>query len=54
MQKALDLVSNRKLRMGFGNVTKTLRPEGGKVSDELIAKTIDEKLPKIIASGLGG
>ena len=31
VQKALDLISDRKLRMGFGNVTKTLRQEGGKV-----------------------
>jgi F420-non-reducing hydrogenase iron-sulfur subunit len=54
VQKALDLVSDRKLRMGFGNVTKTLRQEGGKVTDELIAKTIDEKLSKTISSALGG
>ncbi len=54
VQKALDLVSDRKLRVGFGNVTKTLRQEGNKVTDELIAKTIDEKLSKTISSGLGG
>jgi len=54
VQKALDLVSDRKLRMGFGNVSKTLRQEGSKVTDELIAKTIDEKLSKTIASCMGG
>ena len=54
VEKAYALVSDRKLRMGFGNVTKTLRQEGGKVTDELIAKTIDEKLSKTIAGGLGG
>ena len=54
VQKALDLVSDKKLRMGFGNVTKTLRQEGTKVTDESIARTIDEKLSKTIAGGLGG
>lgn len=54
VQKALALVSDRKLRVGFGNVTKTLRQEGSKVTDESIAKVIDEKLSKTIASGLGG
>ena len=28
VQKALNLVSDRKLRVGFGNVTKTMRLEG--------------------------
>ena len=53
VQKALALVSDRKLRVGFGNVTKTLRQEGAKVTDELIARTIDEKLSKTITGGLG-
>ena len=54
LQKALDLVSDRKLRVGFGNVTKTLRQEGAKVTEALIAQTIDEKLSKTISSALGG
>jgi len=54
VQKALDLVSDRKLRVGFGNVTKTLRQEGAKVTDGSIAQTIDEKLSKTISSALGG
>jgi hypothetical protein len=54
VQKALDLVSDRKLRVGFGNVTKTMRQEGAKVTDALIAQTIDEKLSKTITSALGG
>ncbi len=54
VQKAYELVSDRKLRMGFGNVSKALRQEGNKVTDELIAKTIDEKLTKTISSALGG
>lgn len=53
LQKALDLVSDRKLRVGFGNVTKTMRQEGSKVTDALIAQTIDEKLSKTISAALG-
>jgi len=53
VQKALELVSDRKVRMGFGNVAKSLRKEGGKLTDELIATTIDEKLAKTIASAMG-
>lgn len=52
LQKALDLVSDRKLRVGFGNVTKSLRKEGHQVTNELIAQTIEEKLAKTIASAL--
>lgn len=52
-EKALALVSDRKLRMGFGNVTKTLRKEVPELSDEMIAQTIDEKLTKTISSLVG-
>jgi hypothetical protein len=52
-EKALALVSDRKLRMGFGNVTKTLRQEVPNLSDEKIAQTIEEKLTKTISSLLG-
>jgi len=54
VQKAMELVSDRKLRVGFGNVTKTLRQEGAQLTDEKIVQTIDEKLSKTIASALGG
>jgi F420-non-reducing hydrogenase iron-sulfur subunit len=51
MDKALLLVSDRKLRMGLGNVTKTLRKEGN-FSEEHIARIVDEKLSKTIAGAL--
>jgi len=54
IDKALELVSDRKLRVAFGNVTKTLRKEGNKVTDEMIAALVDEKLSKTISGGLGG
>lgn len=54
VQKAFEMVSDRKLRVGFGNVTKTLRQEGANLTDEKIVQTIDEKLSKTIASALGG
>jgi len=54
LHKALALVSDRKLRVGFGNVTKTLRQEGGRLTEAMIAQTIDEKLSKTIAAALGG
>ena len=53
IDKALALVSDRKLRVAFGNVTKTLRKEGNKVTNEMIAALVDEKLSKTITSGLG-
>ncbi len=53
INKALEMVGDRKLRMGFGNVTKALRKEGDKVNDEIIASLIDEKLTKTISSALG-
>ena len=53
IDKALTLVSDKKLRVGFGKVTKTLRKEGNKVTEALIAETVDAKLSKAISSGLG-
>ncbi len=50
--KALALVSDRKLRVAFGNVTKSLRKEGNKVTNEMIASLVDEKLSKTITAGL--
>jgi hypothetical protein len=53
IDKGLQLVSNMKLRVAFGNVTKTLRKEGSQVNDTIIADLIDEKLSKTIATNLG-
>jgi len=52
INKALALVSDKKLRVGFGNVTKTLRKEGTQLNEEIIANTINEKLTKTITAGL--
>jgi hypothetical protein len=52
-EKALAMVSDRKLRMGFGNLAKTLRKEVPNLSDETIAQAIDEKLTKTISSLAG-
>lgn len=52
INKALELVSDKKLRVGFGNVTKTLRKEGSKLTDATIIETIDNKLSKTISAGL--
>ena len=52
LDKALALVSDKKLRVGFGNVTKTLRKEGPAVTEALIAETVEAKLSKTISSGL--
>lgn len=54
IDKALALVSDQKLRVGFGSVTKNLRKEGSKVTEAMIAAVIDEKLSKTISAGLGG
>ena len=53
IDKALQLVSDRKLRVGFGNVTKTLRKEGSKVTEAQIVSLVDEKLTKTITEALG-
>ena len=52
--KGLQIVEDRKLRVAFGNVTKTLRKEGSKVTDQLIKEVIDDKLSKTIAAALEG
>jgi len=48
--KALQLVSDKKLRVGFGNVTKNLRKEVPGVTPEIIGNTVEEKLSKTISS----
>ncbi len=50
--KALELVSDKKLRVAFGNVTKAMRKEGSKITPEWIADVVDEKLTKTINAAL--
>ena len=47
----LNLVSNRKLRVSFGNVTKTIRKDGT-FTQEFITSLVDEKLSTGITAGL--
>ncbi len=49
-EKALAMVSDRKLRMGFGNLTKNLRQEVPELTDETISQAIEEKLTKTIST----
>jgi hypothetical protein len=51
IDKALQVVSDRKLRVGFGNVTKNLRKDGD-FSEAHIAEVIEDKLSKTISSTL--
>jgi F420-non-reducing hydrogenase iron-sulfur subunit len=53
IDKAIQLVSDRKLRMSLGNVTKSLRKDGD-FSEEHIGKVIDEKMSKTISGALAG
>ena len=53
LDKALAIVSDKKLRVVFGNVTKTIRKEVPNVTDSLIADTVNDKLSKTISAGLG-
>ncbi len=50
LDKALEFVSDRKLRVAFGNLTKNLRKDGGKLSDEAIEEALAAKLAKQLAS----
>jgi hypothetical protein len=54
LDKALAVVSDMKVRVAFGNVTKALRKEGSAITEAMIAERIDEKMSKSIAAGLGG
>ena len=49
-EKALQLVSDRKLRMGFGNLSKELRKSVPGLTDQAITAAVDEKLTKTITS----
>jgi F420-non-reducing hydrogenase iron-sulfur subunit len=53
IDKAIQMVSDRKVRMALGNVTKSLRKEGD-FSEKHIAQVIDEKMSKTISSALAG
>jgi len=50
----IELVSDRKLRVGFGNLTKNLRKELAEngLDDDKIRAAVDEKLSKTISSAL--
>ena len=52
IKKALDLVSDRKLRMGLGNVSKSIRKDA-LLTQEQITAAVEEKLSKTITAGLG-
>ncbi len=51
INKALELVSSKKLRMSFGTTTKTLRKDND-YSDEHMKQLINDKLSKAISAGL--
>jgi hypothetical protein len=52
LTKAINLLSDRKLRVAFGNVTKAMRKEGPQITPEWIKETVDTKLSKTISAGL--
>ena len=51
INKALELLESKKLRMSFGVTTKTIRKDND-YSDEHLTELIDAKLSKTIAAGL--
>lgn len=51
IQTALNLVSNRKLRVGFGSATKTIRQDGV-FTQEHIAEVMEDKLSSTISAAL--
>jgi len=53
IDKALALVSDRKLRIALGNATKTIRKESIFTQDSITA-LIEDKLAKTITTGLEG
>ncbi|OGR00817.1 MAG: hypothetical protein A2505_02485 [Deltaproteobacteria bacterium RIFOXYD12_FULL_55_16] len=53
IDKALALVSDRKLRVALGNATKTIRKEAN-FTQEFITSVIEDKLGKTITAGLEG
>ncbi len=55
IDRLIELVSDRKLRVGFGNLTKNLRKELAEsgLDDDKIRAAVDEKLSKTISAALG-
>lgn len=53
LQTALELVEDRKVRMAFGNATKTMRKDGI-FTQEHIDGVFAAKLEKALQSGLAG
>ncbi len=51
---ALKLVSDRKVRMGFGSLSKDLRKEVPNLTDSAIATAVEEKLGKTLAGVSAG
>jgi hypothetical protein len=51
---ALKLVSDRKVRIGFGNLSKELRKEVPGLTDQTISTAVEEKLTKTIAGIMAG
>ena len=47
------MVSDRKLRIGFGNLTKKLRQNVPGLTDEMVSQAIEEKLTKTISTLVG-
>jgi len=54
IDKAIELVSGRKLRVGFGNLTKNLRKELAEngLDNDKVEAAVEEKLSKTIATAL--
>jgi F420-non-reducing hydrogenase iron-sulfur subunit len=53
IDKALQLVSDRKVRMALGNATKSVRKDAN-FTEARIAQVIDDKVGKTIAGALAG
>jgi hypothetical protein len=51
---ALKMVSDRKVRIGFGNLSKELRKEVPGLTDQAIATAVDEKLAKNLSGVSAG
>jgi hypothetical protein len=51
LQKGLDVLSDRKVRMFFGNAAKSVRKEG-RFTQEYISSVIEEKLSKPLESAM--
>ena len=54
IHKAVEAVNDKKVRMSFGNMTKALRKEGSKLTDETVSAAVEEKMSKSIAGAFGG